>query len=199
MFYDNNALFFPHPFNSTRSFPSTLRVLKAINQTPSRLLQTIVLVLRTPGNSYKFFRKVLQALASRARHGQFKKLILHIPIKTLHYFNSGRTTAHAGFSDELSIRWEDMINAFVNLGGRQCKYEREVVIRGQLHEMYLSMAREVAKDINQALGGKLYWNDKLGYFDGEHVADPNVFMTHPVAVLDQMASATASLSALQLT
>lgn len=173
-------------------------MLKAINQTPSRLLQTIVLVLRTPGSSYKFFRKVLQALASRARHGHFKKLILHIPLATLHYFISGRTIAHAGSSHELSERWEEMLNAFVDMGGKQCKYNREVVIRGQIEEMYAGMAREVAKDINQALGGKLFWNDHLGYVDGEMVAEPCISPPRTYTSPTLVDSTTASLSALHL-
>jgi hypothetical protein len=91
-----------------------------------------------------------------------------------------------------------MLNAFVDMGGKQCKYEREVVIRGQIEEMYAGMAREVGKDINQALGGKLFWNETLGYVDGELVAEPDIAAPQWKALPSLLDSATASMSALHL-
>lgn len=147
------------------------------------MIQKVVLCLRELGSSYKFFRKVLQALASRARHGDFKTLVLHIPLLTLHHFSAARLMSITGGGHDIVDQWEDMLTAFVEAGGKRCRYEREVELPDRFHDQYVAEFIGVAESINRALGGTLRWGNKIGYVDGDFVNPPDTLDLKDLTIL----------------
>ena len=80
----------------------------------------------------------------------------------------------SGLNHEYAKEWEELIGTFADMSTKGFKYEREVIVHGPIDEPFPQTTLEVANDINQALGGKLFLGEKLAYVDGVFVAGPDL-------------------------
>lgn len=132
-----------------------------MGQTSSRMLRKIILYLPDLDVSYKFLPKVLQALSSRARHGDFETLVLHIPQSTAVQLRLARDLYMRGSDGDMATRWEDMMMTYGETGVKSCRYKREVVFPKFVEAPAVDGVAQVATDIHNALGGKLFLGDVL--------------------------------------
>jgi hypothetical protein len=130
-------------------------------------LQTIVILFPEVQPSYKFLGKIFQALSSRARHGDFKKLVLRIDQSLIQFLTFYREDYMSGWDSDASRIWEGLIRSFTEAGGKACRFEREVVCPGVNGIDGLKRCTEVVSDINKAFGGRFLWGDQLVWLDGE--------------------------------
>ena len=117
-----------------------IKTLKMMGQTSSRLITSVTINMQYISGQYKTLGKVLQVLASRARHGAFRKLELEWR-----------------YSEFIMVSDYDGLLDGLNQGSEACKYERiirlpDVEPGSEVERRYLDT---VAKDLHSAFGGKV--------------------------------------------
>lgn len=152
LFWQNNTFVFSSPILLTKS-------LKTMGQISSRLITRIHLLLdyvacRCEGRT-KALAKALRLLASRARHGSFKQLALHIDASDIRRLSRLRET----WVEEEQQLYDDFLETLRN-GSASCKFQRsfEVTDRGGLGVTVLRLWKPTLKELNFAWGGTFAWN-----------------------------------------
>jgi len=123
-----------------------VKTLKMMGQTSSRLITSVTINMQYISGGYKMLGKVLQVLASRARHVAFRKLELQ-----WRYPEFIMVSDYEGLLDGL------------NQGSEACKYERIIRLPGDVPESEVERRYldTIAKDLHSAFGGKLLWGEVL--------------------------------------
>jgi hypothetical protein len=168
-----NAIYFPS-FTFAyghRNCPPTLGViktLKTMGQTASRLITSITITMPSLSRAYNTLGKVLNVLASRARHGSFKRLELlwdnEILAELIFASEELGPNLHEltdPFQREQRICYNHLLDA-LRTDSEACRYER--VIRLPDFDGLLDGYEEgppAAEEMHFAFGGKLYRGDIL--------------------------------------
>jgi hypothetical protein len=108
LFWRNNTFYFStfYPFGTSMG---VIKTLKMMGQTSSRLITSVTINMQYISGQYKTLGKVLQVLASRARHGAFRKLELEWR-----------------YSEFIMVSDYDGLLDGLNQGSEACKYERRL-------------------------------------------------------------------------
>ncbi|RDW77036.1 hypothetical protein BP6252_05089 [Coleophoma cylindrospora] len=154
LFWRRNTFYF-------RSAVTLGWTLKAMGQAPSRLIKAIRLhetQAITPRNM-KAVAKALRLLASRARHGDFRKLDLSFSAHRMEALVRNRESNNAKLQEE----YDEFLRMFRE-ASTGCKYERSVEasmwdLDGSLR--LASQWENVIRDVHFAYGGRFYWDGVL--------------------------------------
>jgi hypothetical protein len=187
--WERNRLFFPvarpqgckpGPHEATLG---VIKTLKAMGQTASRRIVSIRIDMPSITNSQECssFGKVLNVLASRARHGAFRYLELSWP-KLTHRTEFGMLCLaqqrHFNGQHEALEEVKNYVALVEGLGHDReaCRYERVIRLPGgyllpdgrDLATICQNMDA-VAEELHCAFGGKLFWGQQLGWENGEKI------------------------------
>jgi hypothetical protein len=145
LFWRHNTFYFStfYPFGTSMG---VIKTLKMMGQTSSRLITSVTINMQYISGQYKTLGKVLQVLASRARHGAFRKLELEWR-----------------YSEFIMVPDYDGLLHGLNQGSEACKYERIIRLPDDEpgSETWRRHLDTVAKDLHSAFGGKLFWGKML--------------------------------------
>lgn len=184
IFWNQNQFYFPD-FRSS-SDHGTLGVfhtLKAMGQTASRMIVSIRIDMPTISLGYRSFAKALNVLASRARHGAFRRLELvwggddrqiaaKMIVTYIRYIQGGH-------DDEEDVKGFLALLDALRQAGEACRYERVIRFnsssksakeRDHSRDYELCPIVDGASEmLNMAFGGSLFWAEKLAWEDGKRI------------------------------
>jgi hypothetical protein len=127
-----------------------------MGQTSSRLITSVAIKMSYLSSQCKNLGKVLQVLASRARHGAFRRLELEWSQEDFLLLRD------IAFWGPMNSDYDELLEG-LNQGSEACKYER--TIRLPEVKAVSDSEREgfdtLAEELHLAFGGKLLWGEML--------------------------------------
>lgn len=156
LFWARNTLYFPSP-------PALIHTLKAMGQVSSRLITSIALDI-TP-LVCKGMPKVLRLLASRSRHGSFRRLKIEVSRGQLIHMSSCRKS-----SDERRVGEYDAFLSMLRKGAG-CGFEKVMAVQTMLlnWRIWGGMEHDTIRELHLAWGGTAICNGELEWVDFVHV------------------------------
>jgi hypothetical protein len=171
LFWEKNTFHFASFYPSHYS-PGVVKTLKAMGQIPSRLITRISIHMSPLTSKYGTFAKVLQVLASRARHGSFRKLELVWGFVDLVELEDTNSCLERGIETEKTRCWEEVLGCLFRASDG-CRYERVLRLPpvGRVRTAWDKRreGEDVAREMHFAFGGRLYWGELLSWEDGKKV------------------------------
>lgn len=182
LFWDNTGFCFSAFQPPSTQFLTAVRCFKTMGQTASRLITHVRLCMSLPSLEKTCLRKVLQNLASRSRHGCFKKLELEWDAVTF----EGCALYGSGVElDEFDSESYYKMLEDLRHGCEAARFERIVTVRDIFERgrgegwkkrwQKGSIEREelmnAAKDIHHAVGGQFFVGETLLWDNFEKVGD----------------------------
>ncbi|KAH8667538.1 hypothetical protein BGZ60DRAFT_409480 [Tricladium varicosporioides] len=178
LFWHNTGFCFSAYQPPSTEFLTAVRFFKRMGQTASRLITHVRLCMSLPSLEKTCLPKVLQNLASRSRHGCFKKLELEwdaVIFEGCALFGSGVVLDESYYKmlDDLrhgceAARFERIVmvrNIF------ECDHDEAWNKRWQKGSVQRERLMNAAKDIHHAVGGQFFVGERLLWDNFEEVGD----------------------------
>ncbi|KAL3426907.1 hypothetical protein PVAG01_00417 [Phlyctema vagabunda] len=135
--------------------------LKTMGQVPSRLIEGINLkdMLITNSRDLSHAAKSFRLLASRARHGRFKRFVLTLTQDRLQVLAQNRDS----INPKLQKEYDDFLYV-LREASDGCKYERRIDVEeipptgSYSPRLAKGWEESVIRDIHFAYGGRFYWD-----------------------------------------
>lgn len=159
LFWKHNTFHFDTPY-------SLIKTLKEMGQIPSRLITSISLSLSI--SLCKLLPKALRLLASRTRHGAFRRLSLDIARSDLIGIARCKTSG-----DEKRIDDYDELLGMLREGSAGCKFERRMQVETMLRNWRVQkcLDHDTIRELHLAWGGRTFCNGELEWDNYEHVGN----------------------------
>jgi hypothetical protein len=153
LLWSHNTFSFPTPLSLTST-------LKAMTQTPSRLIRRISLPLTLA--SLPHLPRTLRTLASRARCGAFALLTLTV--------ERGEMIRIARCRSREAPVYERLLEV-LRVGGADARFERRMEVRTMLREWRVGggLDHEAVRELHFAWGGRMVVNGEVEWVDFGHV------------------------------
>lgn len=184
VFWNQNQFYFPDfKSSSDHGTLGVFHTLKAMGQTASRMIVSVRIDMPAMSLGYRSFAKALNVLASRARHGAFRRLELvwggddrQIAAKMIVAYI--RYT-QGGHDEEEDVKGFLALVDALRQAGEACRYERVIRFtssskpakeRNHSRDYELCPIVDGASEmLNVAFGGSLFWAEKLAWEDGKRI------------------------------